>query len=112
MKILIDHPIHEPGLATLKSLAGLEIDCIEATHAGSPPQPLPAPRIAGVEVLLCQKPPPNLADMHSLKWMQISSTGYDQLIGLGLAERGIRATTSRGCFDVQIAEWNVSMMIN
>ena len=44
--------------------------------------------------------------------MQISSAGYSQLIGLGLPDRGIRASNARGCFDVPIAEWNVSMIVN
>jgi phosphoglycerate dehydrogenase-like enzyme len=50
--------------------------------------------------------------MRDLKWIQIASTGYTQLHGLGLPARGIRATNARGCFDVPIAEWNVAMMVN
>jgi phosphoglycerate dehydrogenase-like enzyme len=30
---------------------------------------------------------------------------------LGLAERGIRASNSRGCFDTAITEWNLAMMV-
>src|SRR5580658_828943 len=112
MKILIDIPVHEPGLAALKGLGGVEIDRIEAANEGMPARVLDPSRICDAEVLLCQKPPANLAEMRSLRWIQVTSTGYDQLIGLGLAERGIRATNSRGCFDVQIAEWNLCMMIN
>jgi phosphoglycerate dehydrogenase-like enzyme len=50
--------------------------------------------------------------MPRLRWVQIASTGYTQLIGHGLTARGIRATNARGCFDVPIAEWNIAMMVN
>ena len=45
-------------------------------------------------------------------WIQIASVGYEQLLGLGLAARGVRACNARGVFDTAIAEWNVAMMIN
>jgi phosphoglycerate dehydrogenase-like enzyme len=50
--------------------------------------------------------------MPALRWIQIASTGYSQLFRHSLPTCGIRATNSRGCFDVPIAEWNVAMMIN
>lgn len=56
--------------------------------------------------------PENFADLPRLRWIQLSSTGYSQLFGLGLAARRIRATNSRGCFDCPIAEWNVAMIVN
>jgi phosphoglycerate dehydrogenase-like enzyme len=50
--------------------------------------------------------------MRSLEFIQISSAGYSQLFNLGLVEKGIRASNAQGVFDVPIAEWCVSMMIN
>ena len=50
--------------------------------------------------------------MERLQWIQLASAGYNQLAGLDLPAKGIRATNARGCFDVPIAEWNVAMMIN
>ncbi len=66
----------------------------------------------GAEVLFCTFPPTNHHELSALKWIQIASTGYTQLFGLDLTARGIRATNCRGCFDVPIAEWNISMMVN
>ncbi len=50
--------------------------------------------------------------MEKLKLIQISSSGYSQLFGLGLVEKGIRACNARGVFDTPIAEWNIAMMVN
>lgn len=75
-------------------------------------RPLPAERLREVDVLFCTFPPANFGDLARVRWIQIASTGYAQLFGLGLNERGIAATNGRGCFDVPIAEWNVAMMVN
>jgi phosphoglycerate dehydrogenase-like enzyme len=112
VKILIDIPIHESGLAALKKLGGFDVELIESGEAEPPARALDPKLIADVDVLICQNPPTNLNAMKALRWLQIASTGYDQLLGLGLAERGIRATNSRGCCDLQVAEWNLGMMIN
>ena len=50
--------------------------------------------------------------MRALELVQISSAGYSQLHGLGLAERGVRVCNGLGNFDVPIAEWNLAMMVN
>ncbi len=50
--------------------------------------------------------------MRKLSWIQIGSSGFVQVTGIGLPERGIRVTNARGCFDVAIGEWNLAMMIN
>lgn len=34
------------------------------------------------------------------------------MFGLDLPLRGIRATNTRGCLDIPIAEWNIAMMVN
>jgi phosphoglycerate dehydrogenase-like enzyme len=111
MKILIDIPFHEVGFAALQA-QGFQVDRIDSGEAEPPARILDSDRISDAEVLLCQNPPTNLGDMRALRWIQVTSTGYEQLLGLDLAERGIRATNSRGCCDLQIAEWNLSMMIN
>src|SRR5262249_41658904 len=38
--------------------------------------------------------------------------GYDQLLGLNLVAKGIRACNGLGNFDVPIAEWNIAMMVD
>jgi phosphoglycerate dehydrogenase-like enzyme len=109
MKILVDVPV-EPTVLSALQKNGHEIDVI-SPHA-EVARPLDPARVAETEVLFCYAPPTNFADMRAVRWVQIGSTGYSQLFGLGLAERGIRATNCRGCFDVPIAEWNVAMMVN
>jgi phosphoglycerate dehydrogenase-like enzyme len=50
--------------------------------------------------------------MRALEFVQICSSGYSQLLGLNLPERGVRAANAAGVFDVAVAEWNIAMMIN
>ena len=91
-------------------MRGLAIDVWEQPEERS--RELPAERVRDAEVLFCTFPPTNFSAMARLRWVQIASTGYTQLFGLGLVERGIIATNARGCFDVPIAEWNLAMMVN
>jgi len=53
-----------------------------------------------------------IASNASLEFIQIGSVGFNQLYGLNLPQRGIRACNARGVFDSAIAEWNIAMMIN
>jgi phosphoglycerate dehydrogenase-like enzyme len=110
VKIVIDVAAYEPALAMLRQRADCEIECI------SPPEEkareLDPERIRDAAALFCTFPPTNHAAMRNLKWIQIASTGYTQLHGLDLPARGVRATNARGCFDVPIGEWNISMMVN
>lgn len=110
MKILVDVAVEPAALEALAKSGRFNIDCI------SPPaevaRPIDAARIADVDVLFCTIPPTNFADMKAVRWVQIASTGYTQLVPLDLPAREIRATNCRGCFDVPIAEWNIAMMVN
>src|SRR4051794_2364450 len=110
MKLLIDLPAFDEGMQLLRGLSGIEPVCIQPP--GESARALPAETIRDAEVLFCAYPPTNLQDMRMLKWIQIASSGYDQLLGLELPGRGIRATNCRGCLDVPIAEWSMAMMIN
>jgi len=110
VKILVDVPVDPAALAALLQTGLHEIDCIEPPAEAA--RPIDAARIRGTEALFCSVPPVNFADMRSLRWVQLASSGYSQLFGLDLPQRGIRATNCRGCFDVPIAEWNVAMMVN
>jgi phosphoglycerate dehydrogenase-like enzyme len=109
-KVFIDVPLHPRGIAAVSAIPGIAIDAWEQPEERS--RELPAERVRDAEILFCTFPPANFADLARLRWVQIASTGYSQLFGLGLSERGILASNSRGCFDVPIAEWNLSMMVN
>jgi phosphoglycerate dehydrogenase-like enzyme len=110
MKVLIDVPIEPEVLARLQESGRHTFDAV--VPPAEVERELPAERICDAEVLFCTFPPTNLPDMPALRWIQIASTGYSQLFRHSLPTRGIRATNSRGCFDVPIAEWNIAMMIN
>ena len=107
--VLADIPADEASLAKLKDMPGVHAEFIESEERV---RPLPPDLLRPIEVLTCTFPPENFSDMTSLKWVQVSSAGYNQLYNLRLVERGIRATNGRGCFDIPIAEWNVAMMVN
>lgn len=110
MKLLIDVPVDPAALAALEKSGRFDIDVI--TPPAETARPLASARMADADVLFCTVPPSNHEGMRALKWIQIASTGYTQLFGLNLPDRGIRTTNARGCFDVPIAEWNIAMMVN
>jgi phosphoglycerate dehydrogenase-like enzyme len=106
--ILVDMPVKPEALRRLQALPGVTVQTVEPSEEsrGLPPELLRDQRI-----LFCTVPPRNLADMMALEVIQICSAGYDQLIGLGLPGRNVRACNARGVYDTTIAEWNVLMMI-
>ncbi|MEO6003180.1 MAG: D-2-hydroxyacid dehydrogenase [Opitutus sp.] len=110
IKLLIDVPVEPAALAALEKSGRFAIDVV--TPPGEAARPLELARIAEADVLFCSIPPTNFAAMRKVSWVQVASTGYTQLFGLDLPARKIRATNCRGCFDVPIAEWNISMMVN
>ncbi len=108
-RVLVDVRLDLEKLEEARAMQGVSV---EAVPQSDEPRELPVAKIRDVEILFCTFPPKNFLDMKALRWIQIASSGYSQLFGLELAERGIRATNARGCFDVPIAEWNISMMVN
>jgi phosphoglycerate dehydrogenase-like enzyme len=68
--------------------------------------------LRGVEVFLCKWPPSNLLSMTDLKWLQLTSVGYEHLKDFDLAGRPLKVCNARGIFDMAIAEWSIAMMIN
>ena len=71
----------------------------------------PADLMQGTDALLCEFPPANFDDFDQLRWMQLTSASYTQVLDLPVLERGIRVTNGLGNFDVPIAEWNVMTML-
>ena len=111
MKAVIDIPLEAPSADVLARFGPVEVANLSASRFEGKPRRLDAEAIRDAEVLLCVYPPTNLADMRALRWIQITSTGYKQVVGLGLTERGIQVSNSRGCYDTAIAEWNLGMMV-
>ena len=107
--ILIDIPIHALSLQKLRALENVKVHVVEPAEIV---REIPAHLLAETNVLFGGNPPSNLEVATDLEWIQISSVGYNQLYGLDLPGRGVRACNARGVFDPTIAEWNIAMMIN
>jgi phosphoglycerate dehydrogenase-like enzyme len=67
--------------------------------------------LKGTDALLCELPPANFDDFDELKWIQLTSAGYNQVLNLPILKRGIRVTNGLGNFDGPIAQWNIMMML-
>lgn len=76
-----------------------------------PRDALPTPLTSGVQVLLSDVAPANVAAMTELRWLQLGSAGYLQLAGSGLVSGGITVTNASGVNDIPIAEWCLLMMM-
>jgi phosphoglycerate dehydrogenase-like enzyme len=94
----------------LKNMKEVGISLVNKPEARS--RRLPKKLIESCDILFCTFPPKNYEDMRNLKMIQIASSGYTQLTGLGLVRMNIKACNALGVFDVPIAEWNIAMMIN
>ena len=110
IKILIDVPVYNPGLDRLMDFPDVSVKICdpisEEAHKRS------KSLVEDIELLFCSEPPKNLDDMTNLKWIQIASSGFEHLIPLNLPKRRILASNARGVFDIPIAEWCISMIVN
>ena len=110
LNILVDVPVFEPTLNVLLADKRLSIHCIENPEEKE--RELPESIIRNCDVLFCSFLPLNHSSMEQLKYIQIASAGFNQLVGKGLRDKSIVACNALGVFDVPIAEWNIAMMIN
>ena len=110
IKIVIDLPEFEPASRLLETISGAEIRRVAQPEEGS--RKLPLELISECDVLFCTSLPENYSEMKHLKWVQISTAGFQQITGKGLEKRGVRVSNALGVSDVPIAEWNIAMMIN
>lgn len=74
-------------------------------------QRVPREMVRDVDVLFCELPPANFEDFTRLRWIQLTSAGYSQVLDLPILEKKIYVTNGLGTFDVPIAEWNIMMML-
>jgi phosphoglycerate dehydrogenase-like enzyme len=109
IRILVDVPVEDASIAALREISGLEVRVIPFSEST---RELPHDVIADADILFCTYPPSNFDEMKCVRWIQIASSGYTQLLPLDLPSKQIRATNARGCFDVPISEWNIAMMVN
>lgn len=109
MKVLIDLPVFEPILQKIHALPGIEVGLVEPQEKV---RQIPSENLKDVGALLCTFPPANHQEMQSLSYLQIASAGFTQLIGQGFPMRNVTCCNALGVFDVPIAEWNITMMVN
>lgn len=108
-RIIVAIPVREKPLARLRALPGTEVVVVDPLDE---PHALPSEVLRGAGALACSLPPSNWADAADVRWVQVASAGYSQLLPLKLHERGVRATNASGVFDGPIGEWNLAMMVN
>lgn len=107
--VLVDIPVDEAARTKLLGIPNVHLRFVEPEDRV---RPLPPDLLRPIEILACTFPPENFSEMTSLRWIQITSAACNQLYGLGLSGKGVRASNGRGCFDIPIAEWNIAMMVN
>lgn len=79
----------EPNfLNKIKQMQSVNIDVVEIWVEEQ--RQYPSQRIEDAEIMFCTFVPLNFSEMKKLKLIQISSSGYSQLFGFGLVEKGIR----------------------
>lgn len=103
-------PVYEPLFNSLKGLSSIQAQLVDNPEERS--RLLPVQQIRDCEILFCTVPPENYQVMSGLKMIQIASSGFNQVVGKGFEDRGVKVCNALGVFDVPIAEWNVAMMIN
>jgi phosphoglycerate dehydrogenase-like enzyme len=106
--ILCELPLEPSALLRLESLPGVTVRQVSFHERGWHLEP---ELLRGPEILLCKLPPRNVHDMPDLKWVQISTVGYEHLRKYDFANGRVRVCNARGIFDTAIGEWNVAMMI-
>jgi phosphoglycerate dehydrogenase-like enzyme len=111
INILIDIEIDQEKKEYIQSIKGIKVETIGPNYEEKVRWITPE-ILNDKEIIFCSVLPENLKDMNSLKWVQIDSAGYNQIVNIGLNERGIRASNAQGVFDTPIAEWNIAMMVN
>lgn len=109
-QILIDVPLCQAVMDRLQAIAGVHV--MVAHPITDEARALPAHILEKTNILFCSQPPTNFDKLTALEWIQLCSSGFEQLFGLSLPELNVRATNARGVFDIPIAEWCVSMMVN
>ncbi len=107
--ILIDVKVNQEKMKELQEIEGINIEVVEYREKS---RIIPKDILKDKNILFCMFPPRNFADLDTIEFIQVNSAGYGQLLGLGLAEKGIRACNARGVSNIPIAEWSMAMMIN
>lgn len=116
LKVLVTVPPHEPVTGTLAADPGVELLLRNEPSAGvhgEKSNAWPEDWLADVDVMFTSGVmPSNFAIARRVRWVQIASAGYEQLIPLDLPSRNVRGSNALGVFDVPIGEWCAAMLVN
>lgn len=110
LSILISLQVDDQAIARIREVCP-QADIRVGPWLNSDGQKMPLELMKGTEVLLCEMPPLNFNDFDQLKWIQLTSAGYSQVLDLPILEKGIRVSNGLGNFDIPVAEWNIMMML-
>ena len=108
-RVLSDVPLDE---GTIRRLESLSVGTVRVLPRHKTDWNLPDDLLREAEILLCKLPPRNLDAVPGLKFIQLSTVGYEHLRDRGLGDRPLRVCNARGVFDTAIGEWNLAMMVN
>lgn len=110
--VLLDIVLDPRDVQRLQSLPGATIHFSAESSLTLKERPLPVDLLKGKHVLLCKRPPTNLADATDLEIMHLGTVGFEHLAHFNLYDSKIRVLNARGLFDTAISEWCMSMMVN
>lgn len=107
MKAVFTYDYGQEKMDSIRAL-GYDVDVVkEATIENNE-------SVNSADILVCYNPfeKINLSDMPSLKWIQLSSMGVDQLPLEEIKSRSITITNNKGGYSKPIGEWIVMSMLN
>jgi phosphoglycerate dehydrogenase-like enzyme len=107
-QILSDVPLDEAAVRRLEAMPGVAVRQLPHQRGWQVPTEL----LPGPVILLCKRPPRNLDALTRLRFIQLSTVGYEDLGQLNFADRPLRICNARGIFDTAIGEWTLAMMVN
>jgi phosphoglycerate dehydrogenase-like enzyme len=102
MKILLTYDYGKERMQSIKDL-GFDYICLKEKSATY------SPLLDDVEVLCCYSPfnTLDISKLPNLKWIQLSSTGFDQVPRAAVEEKHIIITNNKYGYAIPIGEWIV-----
>jgi phosphoglycerate dehydrogenase-like enzyme len=107
MRLVLDAKIRPETVATLRTMAGLEVVDLSADDDFDP-RTLADPE---VEILIAGWPPADLARVPRLRWLQVPSAGVDHMAADPPWLHGVTVTNAKGVYAVPIAEYVTGMIL-
>lgn len=107
MKVVFTYDYGQEKMDAIRAL-GYEVVVVKETHIEN------SELINDADILVCYNPFSriDIKKMPSLKWIQLSSMGVDQLPFEDMAGRDITVTNNKGGYSKPIGEWVVMSILN